>query len=90
MVTEQNYKQNDVVGTTFKRVYQITINNPMDNTPSLVMQEQDVYNLADNKNIFQSCGSLYTTLDKENELHLAIYSKLNELYVLLREARDNA
>jgi hypothetical protein len=88
-MAEQNYKQSDIAGTTFKRVYQITINNPMDNTPSLVMQEQDVYTLENGKNIFQPCGTLYTALDTTNELHLAIYAKLNELYVLLREARDN-
>jgi len=89
-MSEQNYKQDNIAGTTFKRISQITINNPMDNTPSLVMQEQDVYTLENGKNIFQQCGTLYTTLDTNNELHLAIYQKLNELYVLLREARDNA
>jgi hypothetical protein len=62
----------------------------MDNTPSLVMQEQDVYTLENGKNIFQPCGTLYTTLDVENELHLTIQAKLEELYVLLRKARDDA
>jgi hypothetical protein len=89
-MAEQNYKQSDIAGTTFKRVWQITINNPMDNTPSLVMQEQDVYTLENGKNIFQPCGTLYTTLDVENELHLTIQAKLEELYVLLRKARDDA
>jgi len=88
-MADQNYKQSDIAGTTFKRVWQITINNPMDATPSLVMQEQDVYILPE-KTVYQNCGTLYTALDAENELHLTIQAKLGELYVLLREARDNA
>jgi hypothetical protein len=83
-----NYKETTIEGTSYKRVFQVTINNPLDNTPSLTMQEQDVYILADGKKIYQPCGVLYTKLDQNNQLHTDIYNKLNELYVLLREARD--
>lgn len=88
-MAEPNYKESDIAGTTFKRIWQVQINNPMDATPSLIMQEQDVYILENGKNVFQNCGTLYTALDPQSQLHLAVYNKLNELYILLREARDN-
>jgi len=84
----ENYAETAIVGSKYKRVCQVNISNPLDGTASITMQEQEVYVLAD-KNIYQPCGTLYKTFDKNSELDMAIYQKLNELYVLLRTARDN-
>lgn len=84
-----NYSETDISGKSWKRVYQITINNPLDNRAHLVMREQEVINIGDRK-IYQDCGTLYREFSTESELDMAIYEKLNELYVLLRKARDDA
>ena len=83
-----DYKESEITGKSWRRAYQITINNPADNTPSVVIREQEVFNLGDRK-VYQDTGTLYKTFDTESELDRAIYEKLNELYVLLREQRDS-
>jgi hypothetical protein len=83
-----NYKESNVTGSKYRRACSVRINNPADNKPSLYIEEQDCIRLEDEV-IYRPAGGLYTELDIANPLHLAIYEKIYELYVMLREARDN-
>ena len=83
-----NYKEAMVDGKKYTRCHEIRIYNPDDNTPHLTMSEQDVF-MVNGEKIYRPASSLYTVLNMEDPLHLELYSKIYELYVKLREARDN-
>ncbi len=82
-----NYKETAVVGQKWTRARRVLIENPSDSPATILLVEEDVINIGDRK-ISELSGNLSTTFDPADPLHLAIYEKINELYVLLREARD--
>lgn len=84
-----NYNESDVLGTKWQRACRIIIDNPYNMTPSINFIEEEVVNLGD-KVFSQIVSNLDCRFDSNNELHTSIYIKLNELYTLLREARDSA
>ena len=83
-----DYKETTVEGKEYRRCYKVEIFNPHEQQSHLRMFEQDVVTLDNGKKIYQNNTSLYHAFDTNSELDIAIYTKLNELYVLLREARD--
>ena len=86
--TPTNYKETEVIGSKYKRAFEVKINNPKDGKPSLYINEQDCIQLG-TETIYRNCGTLYCELNRENPLHMEIYEKLNQLYVELRTERDN-
>lgn len=89
MATAPNYNESTVAGTKWTRACRVVVENPLNAAPSILIVEEDAINL-DERVICNLSGNLSTTFDVENPLHLTIYEKLNELYMLLREARDTA
>lgn len=84
-----DYKESSVAGTSWQRATRVVIENPYGGTPSVNIVEEKAINLGEQV-ISNLSGNLSTQFDAENQLHMAIYEKLNELYVILREARDAA
>ena len=84
-----NYKESEITGQKWTRAVRVQIDNPINSTPSILFVEEEAINLGA-KVITNLSGNLYTQFAPENPLHLEIYTKLNELYILLREARDVA
>lgn len=87
MSDSTNYNESEVLGTKWQRACRVVIENPYKQTPSINFIEEEVVNLGD-KVFSQIVGNVYSNFDSNNELHASIYIKLNELYTLLREARD--
>lgn len=83
-----DYKESQVAGSKWQRAFQVTIDNPLNGTPRIVFAEEEAFNPGDII-ITRPCSYLDTFFDAANVLHIDIYTKLNELYILLREARDN-
>lgn len=83
-----DYKETTVNGKEYRRCHKVEIYNPKGQQSHLRMFEQDVVTLSNGKELFQNNSSVYHAFDVNSELDIAIYTKLNELYVLLREARD--
>lgn len=84
-----DYKESTVSGTSWTRVCRAVIENPHGGAPTLMFVEEEVTVIGD-KTINQPCANLFVQMDAGNALHTEIYNKLNELYVVLREARDLA
>lgn len=82
-----NYKESAVVGQKWTRARRVLVENALDAPPSILFVEEEVINIGERR-ISELSGNLSTVFDQTDPLHLAIYDKLNELYVLLREARD--
>lgn len=84
-----NYKASTITGDQYTRAAAVRINNPVSEAPTIEFTEEEIVNLP-NRTLHQYAGTLTCTMDPENQLHLDIYDKLNELYTVLREARDAA
>lgn len=84
-----DYKESSIAGTSWQRAVRVVVENPYGGVPSVNIVEEKAINLGDSV-ITNLCGNLSTSFDAANPLHMAIYEKLNELYVVLREARDAA
>jgi len=82
-----NYKEKYVSGNKWQRAVRVVIENPYQALPSILFVEEEVVE-AEDKLFKQPCANLSTSFDADNQLHVDIYTKLNELYTLLREARD--
>lgn len=82
-----NYKENNISGKKWQRAVRVVIENPYQALPSILFVEEEVVE-AEDKLFKQPCANLSTSFDMNNPLHVEIYTKLNELYTLLREARD--
>lgn len=82
-----NYKESTVTGEKWTRASQVFIDNSLGFTPKIKFVETEAINIG-SQVIVNRVGSLETYFDPAETLHLDIYTKLNELYVLLREARD--
>lgn len=83
-----DYKEATVSGTTWTRALRVQVDNPYGGNPSIMFTEEEVTKIGE-KNITQLSANLSCSFDSAVQLHVDIYTKLNELYVLLREARDN-
>lgn len=83
-----DYKESTVTGTSWQRVYRVRIDNPTGETPSLTFYEERVTNIGGDKTIKEHVGTLSARFDPMDANHVDLYSKLNDLYVLMREARD--
>jgi len=86
---ETNYKQTDVAGEKWQRACRVQIDNPIGKNPSILFVEEEVVNLGD-KQYTELVANLSAPFDVNNQLHVELYTKLNELYTLLRTARDEA
>ncbi len=84
-----NYKESQVAGTQWQRAVRVVVENPLNGTPSLMFVEEQATQLGD-RIITEPCANLGVSFDPNSQLHADIYTKLNELYTLLREARDAA
>ena len=82
-----DYKESTVSGTSWQRAVRVVVENPYGGTPSINFVEERAVNLG-GEITTQLCANLTTQFSSENQLHTDIYTKLNELYVLLREDRD--
>lgn len=83
-----DYKESSVNGTSWQRAVRVVVENPYGGVPSINIVEEKAINL-DGTITTQLCANLTTSFDSDNPLHVAIYTKLNELYTILREARDS-
>jgi len=84
---EINYKESAIAGTKWTRAVRVQIDNPYQAIPNILFVEEEAMQFGD-KVVTNICGNLNAAFDLENPLHVEIYTKLNELYVMLREARD--
>lgn len=82
-----DYKESSVIGTKWQRCCRVIIENPYNATPSILFVEEEALNTGSDV-ITRPVANLSCSMDTNNSLHTTIYTKLNELYVLLREARD--
>ncbi len=83
------YNPTTVSGESWQRACSVHIDNPSDGLPSLNIIEQRVILLSDGRKIYEPVGSLTAEFDATDPLHGQIYMLLNDLYIALREVRDN-
>lgn len=83
-----DYKETTVTGSKWQRAVRVVIDNPYNCLPSILFVEEELINTGD-MIIPRLCSNLSAVFDPKNEIHIEIYTKLNELYILLREERDN-
>lgn len=84
-----NYNETNVTGQSWQRSHHVVIENQLGKIPRLTFGEQKVFVLGD-KTITEFAGqNLSVNFDQNNPKHVALYVALNELYVELREQRDN-
>lgn len=84
-----DYNETTAEGTKWQRCCKVIIDNPLNGIPTVSMQEEIAINIG-GQTITQGCGGMSESFNPENPLHTDIYSKLNDLYVALRTARDEA
>jgi hypothetical protein len=89
MAEAPNYNETEMTGSSWQRACRVVVENPYQAVPSIVFVEEKVYNLGE-RVIKEPVANLFVNMDPESLLHLEIYEKLNELYILLRQARDEA
>lgn len=82
-----NYKESEITGSKWQRAVRVQIDNPLDKTSSILFVEEEAINIGD-RVITNIVSNLQCQMDVTNPIHVEIYTKLNELYVSLREARD--
>lgn len=84
-----NYNETNISGQTWQRSHHVTIQNPLGNKPLITFGEEKVFVIGD-RTIKEFVGTnLSIEFNPENPKHLAIYMALNDLYIELRELRDN-
>lgn len=88
-MSEPNYQESAVSGTSWKRACRIFVENPLNGAPSLMIVEEEAIVLGD-KTITNVCANLNIQFDPANAEHMAAYSVLNNLYIAARESRDAA
>jgi len=86
---ETNYKESAVAGQKWTRAIRVQIDNPLNGQPSIMFVEEEAINFGDST-ITNLSGNLHAQFDSSNPLHVEIYTKLDQLYTLLREVRDAA
>lgn len=82
-----DYKETTVAGTSWQRARRVVIENQYAQVPTITFIEEKAINV-EGQVITEVVDSIMCSFDSNSTLHTDIYMKLNELYVLLREARD--
>lgn len=82
-----DYKESEVTGTKWTRAIKVVVENQLGEIPKIIIVEEDVVNINGQK-IHQLAGNLMCGFDSDNPLHVEIYTNLNQLYTILRTARD--
>ena len=88
MADTPNYKETEVAGQAWQRAVRVVIENPYQGLPFITYVEEKVYNIGE-KSITEPVANLGVGFNLEDQLHVDIYTKLNELYTVLRDQRDN-
>jgi hypothetical protein len=83
-----NYNESEIAGQSWQRAVRVVIENPYKGLPYITFVEEKVYNIGE-KTITEPVANLGIGMNPEIPSHLEIYSILNELYVQLRDVRDN-
>jgi hypothetical protein len=86
-MSEANYNESTVSGTSWQRVYACHIFNDYGQTPRLNLYEEKITTL-DGEIIRKHVQDFCITFDPTNEDHLALYTLLNKIYVEQRTIRD--
>lgn len=84
-----NYNESIISGTKWQRAFRVIVDNPYNGIPTINFLEEEAINF-DGKVLTNPIANVDCTFDPNNPLHAEIYIKLNELYTVLREARDSA
>jgi hypothetical protein len=84
-----DYKESTAPGTSWTRACRVSIENPHNGAPSLMFVEEEVTVIGD-KTIIQPVSNLTAQMDPDNPTHVALYNSINDLYVVMRTARDEA
>jgi hypothetical protein len=91
MSTTELYNAVPIIGQKYKRAAMVTIENTLNGIPRVTFHECDVVVAEDGSSVAtlpnDSCTAFF---DINNPAHLELYSKLNDLYITTREARDLA
>lgn len=82
-----DYKESTIAGTKWQRACRVVIENPLSGTPSIMFVEEEAINTGGKTitNLVANCGVAFDSADPK---HIELYTKLNEIYTILREARD--
>lgn len=82
-----NYKQSSVSGEKWQRAVRVQINNPYNETPSIMFVEEEIVEV--NGEVHSKLvANLSAAFDANRPDHVALYNQLNAIYTELREARD--
>lgn len=96
-MSEPNYKEIILEGTetSWRRAINVTVNNPYNQAPTLIFEEEDITVLPSGKtirdrvyNVPMPFQAMSISFDPTNETHVQVYTLLNQLYTEAREARD--
>ena len=82
-----DYKEKLISGKSWQRATRVFIENPLGGVPSITFEEEEVTQAGDKVHT-KGCGSVGTQFDTQNPDHVAIYTALNTLYMLLASNRD--
>lgn len=85
----QNYAEAAITGIAWKRISRVIIDNPRNQTPSLMMVEDEVVNIG-TKEISTAVANLSCSFDPTDHDDVALYDLLNKKYIKMRTARDTA
>jgi len=96
-MSETNYNEATVAGTSWQRVYSVRVSNDFcmtppeqrtpDQMPKLTLYEEKIA-LLDGEIHRKHIGEFNITFDPTNETHLTLYGILNGMYVEQRVIRD--
>jgi len=90
-MSEELYNAVPVIGQKYKRAVRVTIENALNELPRITFHEQDVIVDGEGGSVAtlpnDSCTLFF---DPAIPTHMEIYTKLNDLYIIAREARDLA
>lgn len=83
-----DYKESAITGSKWQRAVRVVVENPYNGQPSINFVEEEVISLGDGTVVTKLVANLTDSFVATDVLHQELYTKLNELYVRLREARD--
>jgi len=83
-----DYRESTVTGTQWTRSNVVVINNDFGKPPKITFGEETRIAIGDGS-IQASTSAVSCEFDAENPAHIELYTKLNDLYTILRELRDN-
>lgn len=99
-----NYKQTEIMGSTYVRCPEFTVSNPLGETPKLLFREEEVMVLAETKHFNPLPLSILVDFDSDLEIPLIdpetgepggrsiaqsdVYAILHSTYIYYAKARD--